>query len=156
VSRVILFGAGTAVTSLMLACSSSTDPTRSGGSNVDASTPDGGGALGPNSPGIALARRSNFLIRENYDLRCKVCPCNGFSPGSDTCLGAVFDQFPEAKKQVLCEIAAAERYGTCLSGAVDCGAADQCEVVHQSEKARCPVVQVDPGAFVPPPGCGGA
>ena len=29
----------------------------------------------------------------------QVCPCGGFSSGSDGCLGAVFDQYPEVKKQ---------------------------------------------------------
>jgi hypothetical protein len=112
-----------------------------------------GGSLGLASSGVALAERSNSLTKQNHDLRCRVCPCGGFSPGSDVCLGAVFDQFPEAKKQVLCEIAAAERDGACLQGADDCAAADQCELVYQSEKGRCPVAQLDPAAFVPPPGC---
>lgn len=116
---------------------------------------DAGSALGPNSSGLDVAQRFNALIKENYDLRCKLCPCGGFSTGSDLCLGAVFDQYPDAKKHALCEIAAGERNGLCLKAVVDCKAADQCEVVHQSEKAECPVVQVDPTKVVLPPGCTG-
>jgi hypothetical protein len=148
----ILVGMITTALVVTLGCSSTASSGVEPSNGVDASRDDGG-ALGPNSSGIALARRTNFLIKENYDLRCKVCPCNGFSPGSDACLGAAFDQYPDTKRQVVCEIAAAERYGTCLRGAADCAAADQCEVVHQSEKGQCPVVQVDTTGFVPPPGC---
>lgn len=156
------FGASAVVTLLMLACSGSrndTGTTGSGGSpgagGAVASMPNDGGELGPSSTGIALAQRINSLIKENYDLRCKVCPCNGFSPGSDVCLGAVYDQFPDTKAPVLCEISAGEHYRDCLGNAADCAAASKCDTAHSALQAQCPVVKVDAAAFVPPPGCTG-
>jgi hypothetical protein len=132
---------------LTIACSGSHSPDElDDGGSSDA-------AFGPGSPGIVLARRLNELIRENYELECKLCPCGGFSPGSEACLGAILDQFPEAKAGMLCRISLAEEYGRCLSVAPDCPAAAACDRQKDAQEAQCPVVQADAAGFVPPPPC---
>src|SRR5260221_8107442 len=114
------------------------------GASGDAGARDG--ALGPSSPGVALAHEYNLLVKDGYDLRCKVCPCNGFSPSSpqgEACTGAIFDQYPGAKRQAVCKIGVLRQYRRCLQGAPDCGSADMCEGEKHADDAQCPSFSVD-------------
>ena len=115
-----------------------------GGSDSSSTTPGGaggGGEVGDSSPGVAIAHEFNLLIRETYDLRCKVCACGGFSessPAGEACTGAVFDLYPGAKRQAVCKTGDLRAYAVCLKDVVDCAAADVCSAAKQSVDAQCP------------------
>lgn len=112
----------------------------------------GDGALGTESPGIALSQRANALAVENHSTQCSFCACHPFIPASTKCEAAVLDSFPPAKRMVVCEIAAAEQMEACLSLAQTCSDAQKCEAAEQVETAKCPTV--DPLELPPPPsGC---
>jgi hypothetical protein len=114
------------------------------GSDSSSTTPGGaggGGDVSDASPGVAIAHEYNLLVREAYDLRCKVCPCGGFSessPAGEACTGAVFDLYPGAKRQAVCKTDDLRAYAACLKDLVDCAAADACNAAKQSADAQCP------------------
>jgi hypothetical protein len=110
------------------------------------------GGLGASSPGLVLAQRANQLVQQNHDAECALCPaCGGFSPGSDSCEGALLDAYSQAKQNVVCRIAADERRQRCLADAKTCNDATQCDASANGEYATCPTFT---GPTTPPPtGC---
>src|SRR5689334_17861680 len=111
----------------------------SGGSSASHAGQTLDGGLNSSSPGIALASRVNALIKQNHDAQCAACqPCGGFSPGSDVCLGAAIDTYPQAKPGVVCQIASEEHALTCLTRATTCDAVNQCRDTQKGESMACP------------------
>jgi len=100
------------------------------------------GAVGQDTAGAALAHEYNQLVKLAYDARCKVCTCKGFSPSSaqaEACAGAVYDEYPAAKTQMICDIDIWKADVRCLDIASDCDAADTCDSTRTADIARCPV-----------------
>jgi hypothetical protein len=119
-------------------------------------TPDG--AIGPNSPGVSLAREYDRLVEQSYHARCKVCACGGLSPSSpqaEACTGAIIDRYPESRQQMLCKIGVEKTYGNCAAGAANCGAADVCNATRTTDVANCPPFDSTAAMAMPPPACQG-
>jgi hypothetical protein len=123
------------------------------GSNSGAATQgEGDGGVSLASPGIVLSQRANALALQNHSTQCSFCTCRPLVPASTKCEAALLDNFPPAKRMVVCEIAAAEQMEACLTLAQTCADAQACEATEQAETAKCPTV--DPLQLPPlPSGC---
>ena len=129
-----------------------------GSSDSSDTTPSGagGGTVGIGSPGVAIAHEVNVLIKETYDLRCRVCPCGGFnfsSPAGEACTGALLDLYAGAKRQAVCKTEDLRAYATCLQNVTDCTAADACTNAMKSADTACPSFDEGSATQPLPPAC---